>query len=83
MDELGFGNRKGQPFGGRDAAKCVVVTLEELNVPSVGGGRHCDYKIVNVGEDQAFGDEGVEGGDVDYEQKGGDRGALWGTHSNR
>ena len=59
------------------------MTLEELNIPPVGGGCYCDYEVINVGEDQAPGDEGVEGGDVDHEQEGRDRGALWGTHSNR
>ena len=59
------------------------MTLEELNVPPVGGGCYCDHQVINVGENQALRDEGVEGGDVDNEQDGGDRGTLWGTHSNR
>ena len=56
------------------------MALKELNVPSVGGRCHCDHKVVNVGEDQPFGDGGVEGGDVDNEQEGRDRRALWRTH---
>ena len=58
------------------------MTLEELDVPPVGGGRHCDHKVINVGENQASGDGGVEGGDVNNKQKGGDRGALRSTHGD-
>ena len=55
------------------------MTLEKLDVPSVGGGGNCDHKVINVGEDQAPRDFGVEGGDVDNKQEGGDRGALGGS----
>ena len=60
-------------FGSRDAAQGAVMTLEELDVPSVGGGCHCDHEVVNVGEYQSSGDGGVEGGDVDNKQEGRDR----------
>ena len=70
-------------FGGRNATKCTVVTLEELNVPPVRGGYYFYHEVINVGEDQALGDGVVDGRDLDNEQEGGDRGALWGTHSNR
>ena len=67
MDEFGLRDREGQVFRGRNAAKGAVVTLKELDVPPVGGRRNCDYKVVNVGEDQASGYGGMEGGHVDDE----------------
>ena len=58
------------------------MTLEELDVPSVGGGGHRDHEVVNVGENQALGDGGVEGGVVDDKQEGRDRRALRGAHGD-
>ena len=43
---------------------------------------HCDHKVINVGEDQALGDGGVEGGDIDNEQEWRDGGALRSAHRN-
>ena len=83
MDDLCLWNRERQTFGGRNAAKGAVVTLEELDVPPMGGRCYCDNEVINVGEDQPLGDAGVVGGDVDNEQKGRDRGVLWGAHSYR
>ena len=68
MDELGLGDREGQSFWGRNAAKGAVVTLKELNVPHVGGRRHCDHEIINVGENQSPGDGGEERGDINNKQ---------------
>ena len=48
----------------------------------MGSGCHCNHEVINVGEDQASGDGGVEGGEVDNEQEGGDGGALRGAHGN-
>ena len=59
------------------------MALKELNVPPVGGGCHCDRKVINVGENQSPGDGGVERGEINNEQEGGDRGALRGTHGDR
>ena len=59
------------------------MTLEELDVPSVGGRCHCDHEVVNVGVDQSFRDGGVEGGDVDHEQEGRDRRVLGCTYGDR
>ena len=56
------------------------MALQELNVSPMGRGCYCDHEVINVGEDQASGNEGVEGGDVDNEQEGRDGGALWGAH---
>ena len=56
------------------------MALKELDVPPVGSGCHCDHKVINVGENQTFGDGGVEGRDVDDEQERGDGGALGGAH---
>ena len=67
MDELGLGDREGQAFRGRNAAKGAVVTLKELDVPPVGGRCNCDHEVINVGEDQASGYEGMEGGHVNDE----------------
>ena len=58
------------------------MALEELDVPSVGGRCYCDHEVINVGENQPFGDGGVEGGDVDHEQEGRDRRALGCTHGD-
>ena len=58
------------------------MTLEELDVPSVGGRRHCDHEVINVGENQTLRNGGVEGGDVDNKQEGGDGGALRCTHGD-
>ena len=51
------------------------MALQKLNVSPVGSGCHCNHEVINVGEDQASGNGGVEGGEVDNEQKGGDGGA--------
>ena len=82
VDKLGFWDREGQSFRSRDAAPGPIMTLEELDVPSVRGGRHCDHDVVNVAENQALGDVVMERGDVNNKQEGGDRGALRGTHSD-
>ena len=67
VDELGLGDREGQAFRGRNAAEGVVVTLKKLDVPSMGGGSHCDHEVINVGEDQASRQRGMEGGHVNDE----------------
>ena len=67
MDELGFGDREGQAFRGRNAAKGAVVTLKKLDVPSVGGRCNCDHQVINLGENQASGYGGVKGRHVDDE----------------
>ena len=83
VDELSLGDREGKAFWDRNAAEGAVVTLKELNVPPVGGGRHCDHEIINVGENQSPGDGGVERRNINNKQEGGDRGALGGTHGDR
>ena len=82
VNELSFGYRKGKTLGGRDAAERAEVPLEELDIPSMRGGCYCNHKVVNVGEDQALGNDWVEGGDVYNKQEGGDWGALWSTHGD-
>ena len=57
--------------------------MEKVDVPSVGGRRHCDHEVINVGENQSFRDGGVEGGDENNKQNRGDRGALRGTPGDR
>ena len=52
------------------------MTLEELNVPPVGGRSNCDHEVLNVGENQASGYGGEEGGHVNDEQERGDGGSL-------
>ena len=66
-------------FGGLNATEGAVVTLKELDVPSMGGRRHCDHKVIHVGEDQASVNAWVEGGNVDDEQRGAHGRYLWGT----
>ena len=51
VDELSLGNRERETFLGRNAAKRAVLTLEELDIPPVGGRYHCNHKIVNGGKD--------------------------------
>ena len=82
MNESGFRDREGQSLRGRDAAEGAVMALQELDVSPVRSRCHCNHKVINVGEDQAPGDGGVEGGDIDNEQEGGDGAALRGAHSN-
>ena len=48
----------------------------------MGSGCYCNHEVINVGEDQSSGNGGVEGGDVDNEQEGGDGRALRGAHGN-
>ena len=49
VQEVSFGNRRGEGFGCRDAAKGAVVTLKELDIPLVRGGPYCNHKVINVG----------------------------------
>ena len=56
------------------------MTLNELDIPPMGGRRYCNHKVINIGENQASGNGWVEGGNVDDKQKRGDGGTLWGTH---
>ena len=67
MDELGLGDREGQAFWGRCAAKGAVVALKELDVPPMGGRCNCDHEVINVGENQASGYERMEGRHVNNE----------------
>ena len=64
-------------------AEGAVVTLKELDIPSVGGRCYCNHKIINVGENHAFGNGWVKGGDRNNEQQRRDGEALWGTDGNR
>ena len=45
------------------------MTLKELDNSSVGGRGYCNYKIMNVGENQAFGSGWVKGGDINNKQQ--------------
>ena len=83
MDELGLVDREGQAFRGRNAAQGAVVTLEKLDVPPVGGRSNCDHKVIDVGENQASGYEGREGGHVNNEQERGDGGTLGCAYCDR
>ena len=83
MEELSLGDLEGQAFRGRNPAQGAVVTLEELDVPPVRGSRKCDHEIINVGENQASGYAGMEGGHINDKQERGDGGALWCAHCDQ
>ena len=83
VNELSLGNREGQAFGGRNAAKGTVVTLKELDVSPVRGRRYCNHKVIDLGEDQALGNGRMERGNVNNKQQRRDGGALRGTHGDR
>ena len=63
-------------------AEGAVVTLKELDIPSLRERRNCNHKVINVGENQAFGNGCVEGGNINNEQQWRDGGALWSTHGD-
>ena len=58
------------------------MTLKELDIPSLRERRNCNHKVINLEENQAFGNGWVEGGNINNEQQRRDGGAMWGTHGD-
>ena len=83
MYELGLRNCEGQVTGCRFPAKGAVVSLEELDIPAVGGGGGSNHKVVHAREDNPSINNRIEWGDVDNEKQWGDGRALGGSDGNR